>query len=145
MRRWGLALPGNGTVVATHGLRKELFAQAAQRIVAMCEAGTATLTPVLPRSICTKAAFHNAMSLDITMGGSTNTVFHMLAIAHEGGVDFHHRRHRLPLPQDPQLLQGLAKLRLPCPTSHRAGGILGIMGQLDRGGSETPRSTAPTE
>src|SRR5665647_2158663 len=85
----GLALPGNGTVVATHSARLALFDQAAERIVAMCEAwydrGDGA---VLPRSIATKAAFHNAMALDIAMGGSTNTVLHILAIAHEAGVDF---------------------------------------------------------
>ncbi len=85
----GLALPGNGTVVATHALRKEMFSQAAERIVTMCGVwyGNAD-TSVLPRSICTKAAFENAMTLDIAMGGSTNTVLHILAIAHEGEVDF---------------------------------------------------------
>jgi len=131
----GLALPGNGTVVATHAARLALFDQAAVRIVAMCEAwygrGDAT---VLPRSIASKAAFNNAMALDIAMGGSTNTVLHILAIAHEAGVDF-----------TMQDIDGLSR-RVPnlckvAPSSHyhvedvnRAGGILAILAELDRGG-----------
>jgi dihydroxy-acid dehydratase len=131
----GLALPGNGTVVATHAARLALFDQAAERIVAMCEAwygrGDAT---VLPRSIASKAAFNNAMALDIAMGGSTNTVLHILAIAHEAGVDF-----------TMQDIDGLSR-RVPnlckvAPSSHyhvedvnRAGGILAILAELDRGG-----------
>ncbi|HHD56113.1 MAG TPA: dihydroxy-acid dehydratase, partial [Desulfobulbaceae bacterium] len=85
----GLALPGNGTVVATHRNRKDLFMQAAKRIVAMCNAWYQDDDDsVLPRSIATRAAFENAMALDIAMGGSTNTVLHILAIAHEAEVDF---------------------------------------------------------
>ena len=85
----GLALPGNGTIVATHENRKALFEKAAHLIVENAKRyyfeGDES---VLPRSIATKAAFENAMSLDIAMGGSTNTVLHLLAIAHEAGVDF---------------------------------------------------------
>src|SRR6516162_7211439 len=85
----GLALPGNGTLLATHAMRWELFEDAAKRIVSMAkrcyEAGD---TAVLPRSIATFEAFENAMALDIAMGGSTNTVLHILAIAHEAGVKF---------------------------------------------------------
>ena len=78
----GFALPGNGTVVATHAVRNELFIKGAERIVAMCEAWYSNEdSSVLPRSIATKAAFNNAMSLDIAMGGSTNTILHILAIA----------------------------------------------------------------
>ena len=129
----GLALPGNGTVVATHVNRLSLFEQAAQRIVAMCEAWYGHEdASVLPRSIAAKAAFSNAMALDIAMGGSTNTVLHILAVAHEAGVDF-----------TMQDIDALSK-QVPClckvsPSSHyhvedvnRAGGILGIMGELDR-------------
>jgi dihydroxy-acid dehydratase len=131
----GLALPGNGTVVATHVHRRSLFEQAAQRIVALCEAwynqGDAS---VLPRSIATKAAFTNAMALDIAMGGSTNTVLHILALAHEAEVDF-----------TMQDIDALSR-KVPClckvaPSSsyhvedvNRAGGILGILGELDRAG-----------
>ncbi len=85
----GLALPGNGTLLATHARRWELFEAAARRIVEMAKRhyldGDAT---VLPRSIATFEAFENAMALDIAMGGSTNTVLHLLAIAEEAGVDF---------------------------------------------------------
>jgi dihydroxy-acid dehydratase len=131
----GLALPGNGTVVATHAARLALFDQAAERIVAMCEAwygqGDAT---VLPRSIASKAAFCNAMALDIAMGGSTNTVLHILAVAHEAGVDF-----------TMQDIDGLSRkvpnlCKVAPSSSHhvedvnRAGGILGILGELERGG-----------
>jgi dihydroxy-acid dehydratase len=129
----GLALPGNGTVVATHVNRLSLFEQAAKRIVAMCEAWYEREdASVLPRSIAAKAAFSNAMTLDIAMGGSTNTVLHILAIAHEAGVDF-----------TMQDIDALSR-KVPClckvsPSSsyhvedvNRAGGILGIMGELDR-------------
>ncbi|WP_420208669.1 dihydroxy-acid dehydratase [Candidatus Electronema sp. JC] len=131
----GLALPGNGTVVATHVNRLALFEKAARRIVEMCEAwygrGDAS---VLPRSIAAKAAFCNAMALDIAMGGSTNTVLHILAVAHEAGVDF--------TMQDIDALSRKApNLCKVSPSSHyhvedvnRAGGILGIMGELDRMG-----------
>src|SRR5512133_2261247 len=131
----GLALPGNGTVVATHRARLSLFDQAAERIVAMCEAwydrGDIT---VLPRSIATGAAFCNAMALDIAMGGSTNTVLHILAIAHEAGVDF-------TMKDIDALSRKVPVLCKVAPSSHyhvedvnRAGGILGILGELDRAG-----------
>ncbi len=131
----GMALPGNGTVVATHESRLNLFETAAKRIV---ELATSYYLEgddsVLPRSIATRNAFMNAMSLDIAMGGSTNTVLHLLAIAHEGGVDF--------------TMKDIDELsrRVPClckvaPSSsyhvedvNRAGGILSIMGELDRAG-----------
>ena len=135
----GMALPGNGTVVATHRKRLELFEKAAVRIVALArlyyEQGDATL---LPRSIAGKQAFLNAMALDIAMGGSTNTVLHLLAIAREAGVDFTMRD-----------IDALSR-RIPCvckvaPSSsyhvedvNRAGGILGIMGELERAGLIDP-------
>ncbi len=130
----GLALPGNGTVVATHALRNQLFIKGAERIVAMCEAWYSREdSSVLPRSIATKAAFNNAMSLDIAMGGSTNTILHILAIAHEGEVDF-------KLQDINELSKKVPNLCKVSPSSHyhvedvnRAGGILGIMGELDRG------------
>ena len=85
----GLALPGNGTIVATHENRKKLFEDAAKLIVENAfryyEEGDES---VLPRSIATREAFLNAMTLDIAMGGSTNTVLHLLAVAHEAGADF---------------------------------------------------------
>lgn len=131
----GLALPGNGTVLATHSLRTGLFEQAAGRIVEMAhQYYTDGDDSVLPRSIASKAAFLNAMSLDIAMGGSTNTVLHLLAIAREAQVEF-----------TVQDIDALSR-KVPClckvaPSSHyhvedvnRAGGIMGIMGELDRGG-----------
>ena len=131
----GMALPGNGTVVATHRNRLNLFTQAAERIVAMCDAWYGhDDDSVLPRSIATKAAFENAMALDIAMGGSTNTVLHILAIAHEAGVDFTMR-------DIDRLSRKIPNLCKVAPSSHfhvedvnRAGGILGILGELDRAG-----------
>ncbi|MDA3937853.1 MAG: dihydroxy-acid dehydratase [Spirochaetia bacterium] len=130
----GLALPGNGTVVATHSNRTKLFEEAASLIVTMSEKyyfdGDVS---VLPRSIATKAAFMNAMTLDIAMGGSTNTVLHLLAIANEAGVAFTMNDIDTLSRKTP----GLCKV---APSSHyhvedvnRAGGIMGIMAELDRG------------
>jgi dihydroxy-acid dehydratase len=127
----GLALPGNGTIVATHENRKALFAKAARLIVENAKRyyfeGDES---VLPRSIATKAAFENAMSLDIAMGGSTNTVLHLLAIAHEAGVDF-------TMADIDRLSRNIPVLCKVAPTCHyhiqdvnRAGGIMGIMGEL---------------
>ncbi|MBE0583008.1 MAG: dihydroxy-acid dehydratase, partial [Desulfofustis sp.] len=131
----GMALPGNGTVVATHALRRQMFTGAAERIVAMCEAWyTNEDASVLPRSICSKAAFENAMALDIAMGGSTNTVLHILAVAHEAEVDF----AMADIDRLSRLTPNLSKVS-PSSSYHvqdvnRAGGILGIMGELDRCG-----------
>lgn len=131
----GLALPGNGTVVATHANRKGLFSKAAQRIVEMCTSlyrdGDRS---VLPRSICTKATFNNAMALDIAMGGSTNTVLHILAIAHEAEVDFTMK----DMDKLSRCVPNICKVS-PSSSYHvedvnRAGGVLGIMAELDRCG-----------
>jgi dihydroxy-acid dehydratase len=127
----GLALPGNGTVLATHALRLSLFDQAAQRIVAMARAVYQDGDERhLPRRIATRAAFLNAMSLDIAMGGSTNTVLHLLAIAREAGVDF-------TMKDIDQLSRRIPVLCKVAPSSQyhvedvgRAGGILGILAQL---------------
>jgi dihydroxy-acid dehydratase len=131
----GLALPGNGTVVATHAARLELFAQAAQRIVAMCEAwygqGDAS---VLPRSIASKAAFTNAMALDIAMGGSTNTVLHILAVAHEAEVDFTMQDIDALSRRVPNLCKVAPSSSYHVEDVNRAGGILGILGELARAG-----------
>jgi dihydroxy-acid dehydratase len=132
----GLALPGNGTILATHALRWELFERAAKRIIAMAKAyyinGDES---VLPRSIATFEAFENAITLDIAMGGSTNTVLHLLAAAQEAGVNF--------------TMKDIDRLsrRIPCicklaPASNkyhiedcaRAGGIPTILGELERAG-----------
>ena len=131
----GLALPGNGTVVATHKNRMKLFEDAAVRIVEMAENYYFNDDEsVLPRSIATKAAFINAMTLDIAMGGSTNTVLHLLAIANEAGIDF----TMTDIDALSRKTPGLCKV---APSSHyhvedvnRAGGIMGIMAELDRGG-----------
>jgi dihydroxy-acid dehydratase len=131
----GLALPGNGTVVATHAARLDLFDRAAERIVALCEAwygrgdGSA-----LPRSIASLAAFKNAMALDIAMGGSTNTVLHILAIAHEAGVDFTMRDIDELSRRVPNLCKVAPSSPYHVEDVNRAGGILGILGELDRAG-----------
>lgn len=132
----GLALPGNGTILATHTNRKELFRRAAAQIVENCRAYYFDDDDsVLPRSIATRQAMLNAMTLDIAMGGSTNTVLHLLAVAQEGGVDFK--------------MEDIDKLsrKVPClcklaPNTqkysvqecNRAGGILGILNELNKGG-----------
>jgi dihydroxy-acid dehydratase len=131
----GMALPGNGTVMATHKKRLSLFEKAAQRILEMVKAYYEEEDDsVLPRSIATKPAFLNAMALDIAMGGSTNTVLHLLAIAREAEVDFTMKD-----------INELSKI-IPClckvaPSSHyhvedvsRAGGIMAILGELERVG-----------
>jgi dihydroxy-acid dehydratase len=131
----GLALPGNGTLLATHALRWELFAEASRRLVTMAkrhyEAGD---DRVLPRAIAGKQAFENAMTLDIAMGGSTNTVLHILAIAREAGVDFR-------MADIDRLSRRVANICKVAPSSayhvedvHRAGGIATILGELDRAG-----------
>ena len=131
----GLALPGNGTIVATHTNRKALFAKAAKLIVENAKRyyfeGDES---VLPRSIATKAAFENAMSLDIAMGGSTNTVLHLLAVAHEASVDF-------TMADIDRLSRKIPVLCKVAPNGHyhiqdvnRAGGIMGILGELAKNG-----------
>jgi dihydroxy-acid dehydratase len=131
----GLALPGNGTVVATHANRLNLFDTAAERIVAMCEAWYEhDDDSVLPRSIATRAAFHNAMALDIAMGGSTNTVLHILAVAHEAGVDFTMRDIDALSRRVPNLCKVAPSSSYHVEDVNRAGGILGILAELHRGG-----------
>ncbi len=131
----GLALPGNGTIVATHANRKKLFEEAAQKIIAATKAyyfdGDES---VLPRGIATRDAFMNAMKLDIAMGGSTNTVLHLLAIAHEAEVEFTMN----DMDELSRITPNLCKVA-PSSSYHvedvnRAGGILGILAELDRGG-----------
>lgn len=132
----GLALPGNGTVLATHANRVRLFRDAASLIVrnalAYYEDGD---EGVLPRSIATRAAFLNAMTLDIAMGGSTNTVLHLLAVANEAGVDFSMKdidRLSRKVPCLCMLAPNTQKYSVQ--ECNRAGGILGIMNELDKGG-----------
>ena len=132
----GLGLPGNGSTLATASARKGLFDEAGRLIVDLCKRYyEGDDSSVLPRAIATKAAFMNAMTVDIAMGGSTNTVLHLLAAAQEAGVDF-----------DSDDIDALSR-QVPCickvaPNTHdyymedvhRAGGIPAIMGELDRGG-----------
>ncbi|MHA3914298.1 dihydroxy-acid dehydratase [Halovulum sp. GXIMD14793] len=132
----GLALPGNGTVLATHAKRKELFLEAGRRIVTLTKAHYEEEKPgCLPREIATFKSFENAMSLDIAMGGSTNTVLHLLAIAHEGGVDFTMDDIDRLSRQVPVLCKvAPAVPDVHIEDVHRAGGIMGILGELLRGG-----------
>ncbi len=131
----GLALPGNGTVVATHANRKKLFEQAVDIIFDIVTRYYYEGDDrVLPRSIGSKAAFMNSMALDIAMGGSTNTVLHLLAIAHEAGVDF-------TMKDIDRLSREIPVLSKVAPNSHyhiedvnRAGGIIGILAELERAG-----------
>jgi dihydroxy-acid dehydratase len=132
----GLALPGNGTVLATHADRKRLFVEAAHLIVDLAkrwyEQDDAT---VLPRSIASFKAFENAMTLDIAMGGSTNTVLHILAAAQEGEVDFTMRDIDRLSRRVPVLCKVAPSVNdVHVEDVHRAGGIMGILGELDRAG-----------
>jgi dihydroxy-acid dehydratase len=132
----GLSLPGNGTVVATHADRKELFLRAGRQVVELCrrcyEQDDAS---VLPRSIATFQAFENAMTLDVAMGGSTNTVLHILAAAQEAGVDFTMADIDRISRQVPCLCKVAPMTdKYHIEDVHRAGGIMGILGELDRAG-----------
>ncbi|RXZ66681.1 dihydroxy-acid dehydratase [Pelagerythrobacter rhizovicinus] len=145
----GLSLPGNGSTLATHADRKALFLRAGRLVVELCrrwyEEDDAS---VLPRTIADKSAFQNAMSLDIAMGGSTNTVLHLLAAAHEAGVDF-------TMADIDRLSRGVPCLSKVAPAKsdvhmedvHRAGGIMAILGELDRAGllnTAVPTVHSPT-
>ncbi len=132
----GLSLPGNGSMLATHADRKELFLRAGRLVVALAkryyEQDDAS---ILPRSIASKAAFENAMCLDIAMGGSTNTILHLLAAAQEAEVDF-------TVSDIDRLSRKVPQLSKVAPSTqlyhmedvHRAGGVMGILGELARGG-----------
>jgi dihydroxy-acid dehydratase len=145
----GLSLPGNGTVVATHADRKDLFLRAGRTIVDLCKRWYEQEdASVLPRNVANRKAFENAMALDVSMGGSTNTVLHILAAAREAGIEF--------------TMQDIDRIsrKVPClckvaPATqdyhiedvHRAGGIMGILGELDRAGlihRDTPTVHAKT-
>src|SRR5262245_2187904 len=131
----GIALPGNGTVLATHALRWELFEEAGRRIVSLAHRyymdGDAS---VLPRSVATFAAFENAMALDIAMGGSTNTVLHLLAIAHEAGVPFTMSDIDRMSRRVPNICKVAPSSEYHVEDVNRAGGVLTILGALDRAG-----------
>ncbi|OOF71475.1 dihydroxy-acid dehydratase [Rodentibacter caecimuris] len=130
----GLSLPGNGSCLATHADRKQLFLQAGRQIVELCKKYyEQDDISVLPRSIATKDAFDNAMSLDIAMGGSTNTVLHLLAAAQEAEVDFTMAdidRLSRQVPCLSKVAPNTAKYHME--DVHRAGGIMAILGELDR-------------
>ena len=132
----GLALPGNGSLLATHADRKELFLEAGRRIVDLAKRYyEQDDSSVLPRSIASFSAFENAMSLDIAMGGSTNTILHLLAAAQEGGIEF-------TMQDIDRLSRKVPHLSKVAPSSqqyhmedvHRAGGVMALLGQLDRAG-----------
>lgn len=145
----GLALPGNGSLLATHGDRERLFREAGRLVVALArrwyEEDDAA---ALPRNIATFEAFENAMSLDIAMGGSTNTVLHLLAAAYEAEVDF-------TMADIDRLSRRVPNLCKVAPATqkyhiedvHRAGGVIGILGELERGGlihTEVPTVHGPS-
>ena len=132
----GLSLPGNGTIVATHADRKDLFLRAGRLVVELAkryyEQDDAS---ILPRNIATKAAFENAMALDVSMGGSTNTVLHLLAAAQEAGVDFSMADIDRISRKVPCLCKvAPATQQYHIEDVHRAGGIVGILGELNRAG-----------
>lgn len=132
----GLSLPGNGSTLATHSARQELFLKAGRVIVDITKRHyEGNEKGLLPRDIASKAAFENAMTLDIAMGGSTNTVLHILAAAHEGGIDFNMDDIDALSRRVPVLCKvAPAKQDVHMEDVHRAGGIFAILGQLDAAG-----------
>jgi dihydroxy-acid dehydratase len=132
----GLSLPGNGTLLATHADRQGLFREAGARIVALCRAYYEQGDEgVLPRAIASFPAFENALSLDIAMGGSTNTILHLLAAAHEAELDFTMRDVDRLSRRVPQLCKVAPNSRdYYIEDVHRAGGVLAILGELERAG-----------
>ncbi len=132
----GLSLPGNGSLLATHSARRDLFLSAGRTIVSLAKKYyESNDESVLPRSIANVKAFENAMTLDIAMGGSTNTILHLLAAVHEGMIDF-------SLADIDKLSRKVPQLCKVAPSTpnyhmedvHRAGGVMGILGELNRGG-----------
>jgi dihydroxy-acid dehydratase len=145
----GLSLPGNGSLLATHADRKQLFLEAGRQVVALARRWYEQEDPTaLPRQIATFEAFENAMSLDIAMGGSTNTVLHLLAAAHEAQVEF----SMADIDRLSRLVPNLCKVapatqQYHMEDVHRAGGVIGILGELDRAGlihRDVPTVHAPT-
>jgi dihydroxy-acid dehydratase len=131
----GLSLPGNGSLVATHADREQLFRKAGRTIVELAKRYYAQDdTRVLPRNIAGKAAFENAMSLDIAMGGSTNTVLHLLAAAQEGEIDFNMNDIDRLSRKVPNLCKVAPSSHYHLEDVHRAGGVMAILGELDRAG-----------
>jgi dihydroxy-acid dehydratase len=131
----GLALPGNGSLVATHQDREQLFRKAGRIVVELAKRYyTDDDERALPRNIANKAAFQNAMSLDIAMGGSTNTILHLLAAAREAGVDFHMADIDRLSRKVPNLCKVAPSSHYHLEDVHRAGGVMAILGELDRAG-----------
>ncbi len=139
----GLSLPGNGSLLATHADREDLFKLAGTRIVELCEQYYKNDDEsVLPRNVANRSAFENAMALDISMGGSTNTVLHLLAAAQEGEIDFDmsvidemSRR----IPNLSKVAPATSKYHME--DVHRAGGVMGLLGELDRAGLMNTNAT----
>ncbi|MBN2189317.1 MAG: dihydroxy-acid dehydratase [Chitinispirillaceae bacterium] len=144
----GMALPGNGTLMSTHKLRLGLFERAARRIIEMTrDYYEKEDESVLPRSIATREAFLNAMTLDIAMGGSTNTVLHLLAIAHSAGVDFTMGDIDEISREAPVLCKVAPSSHFHIEDVHRAGGVIALLGELSRNGlidASVRRVDAPT-
>jgi dihydroxy-acid dehydratase len=131
----GLALPGNGTILATHATRWQLFERAGQLIVELAKRHYVDGDDsILPRSIATFEAFENSIALDIAMGGSTNTVLHLLAIAEEAGVDFKMKDIDRLSRQVPNICKVAPASQYHVEDVHRAGGVFTILGELDRAG-----------
>ncbi|TWH01148.1 dihydroxy-acid dehydratase [Mesorhizobium sp. J18] len=132
----GLSLPGNGSTLATHADRKRLFVEAGHLAVDLCQRYYEQEDEsVLPRNVASRKSFENAMALDIAMGGSTNTVLHILAAAHEGGIDFTMDDIDALSRRVPVLCKvAPAKNDVHMEDVHRAGGIMAILGELDRAG-----------
>lgn len=131
----GLALPGNGTVLASHGYRKQLFERAAQQVVKIAnQYYQHDDESVLPRSIATKHAFENAMTMDVAMGGSTNTVLHILAMAQSADVNFTLNDIERISHTVPCICKASPSGEWEISDVHRAGGITGILGELDHAG-----------
>jgi dihydroxy-acid dehydratase len=132
----GLSLPGNGSLLATHAERKNLFLEAGRLVVDLARRHyEQDDSSVLPRNIATFEAFENAIALDIAMGGSTNTVLHLLAAAHEAGVDFTMADIDRMSRKVPNLCKvAPATQQYHMEDVHRAGGVIGILAELDRGG-----------
>ena len=145
----GLSLPGNGSVLATHADREALFREAGHRVVDLCKRFyEGNDHSVLPRNIASFKAFENAMTLDISMGGSTNTVLHLLAAAYEGEIDFTMQDIDRLSRNVPCLCKvAPAKSGVHMEDVHRAGGIMAILGELDRAGlihNDLPTVHSPT-
>ncbi|MEW9804415.1 dihydroxy-acid dehydratase [Mesorhizobium marinum] len=132
----GLSLPGNGSTLATHADRRRLFVEAGHLVVDLCQRWYEQEdASVLPRNVASKKSFENAMALDIAMGGSTNTVLHILAAAYEGDVDFTQDDIDVLSRKVPVLCKvAPAKSDVHMEDVHRAGGIMAILGELDRAG-----------